>query len=394
MHLVIFTTKFQLVFSEMKQTFLFLTTILLLLSCKNETKKTAATATEVSELTTHFAEGFNIKNYEGYKTITITNPWPGADKKFTYALIEKGTNLENKDEFDAVVETPIQSIVVTSTTHIPSLEALGVAKKLVGFPNLEYISSEKTRKNIDAGKLKELGKNESINTEVLRALSPDAVITFAVEGDNKTVATIQKTGIPVLYNADWTETTPLGKAEWIKFFGVLFNKEKEADSIFNHIKTEYLSAKKIAQKASKTPTVLSGALYKDVWYLPQGDSWAAQFIADANGDYLWKESEGTGSISLNIESVLEKGKEAEFWIGPGQFTSLSQLEEYNKVYAQFDAFQQDRVYSFTNKKGATGGVIYYELAPNRPDLVLKDMIKILHPELLPDYELYFFSKLN
>jgi iron complex transport system substrate-binding protein len=377
---------------KMRQTFLLLTTILLFISCKNETSK--ETTVEASELSTDFAEGFIIKNYEGYKTITITNPWPGADKEFTYALIEKGTNLTNKDEFDAVVETPLNSIVVTSTTHIPSLESLGVLEKLIGFPNLNYISSEATRKNIERGTVKELGKNESINTEVLIELSPDAVITFAVEGDNKTVATIKKTGIPVLYNADWTETTPLGKAEWIKFFGVLFNKEKEADSIFNSIKSEYISAKKIAQQAIETPTVLSGAMYKDVWYLPQGDSWAAQFIADANAHYLWKDSEGTGSISLNIESVLEKGKSANYWIGPGQFTSRSQMEEYNKVYAEFDAFQQNNVFSFTTKKGATGGVIYYELAPNRPDLVLKDMIKILHPELLPSYELYFFSKLD
>ncbi len=367
---------------------------MLIVSCKTETKNDTPTKTEVSELTTEFAEGFIIKNYEGYKTITITNPWPDADKNFTYALVEKGTKLENKAEFDAIIKIPLSTIVVTSTTHIPSLEALGVAEKLVGFPNLDYISSEETRKNIDAGNIKELGKNESINTEVLIDLNPEAVITFAVEGDNKTVATIQKTGIPVLYNADWTETTPLGKAEWIKFFGALFNKDKEADSIFNNIKTAYISAKKEAQQATTTPTVLSGALYKDVWYLPQGGSWAAQFIADANAEYLWKESEGTGSISLNVESVLEKGKTAHYWIGPGQFTSRSQMQEYNKVYAEFDAFKQDKIFSFTTKKGATGGVIYYELAPNRPDLVLKDMIKILHPELLPDHELYFFSKLE
>lgn len=378
----------------MQKTFLFLTGMLLFVSCKTETKKIANTTSEDLELTTDFAEGFVIKNYKGYKTITITNPWPDAEKEFTYALVRKGTKLENKDAYDAVVETPLSAIVVTSTTHIPSLESLGVIEKLVGFPNLTYISSAATRKYIDLGNIKELGKNESINTEVLIDLSPDAVITFAVEGDNKTVATIQKTGIPVLYNADWTETTPLGKAEWIKFFGVLFNKEKEADSIFNTIKAEYTSAKKIAQQATTTPTVLSGAMYKDIWYLPQGDSWAAQLIADANGAYLWKESVGTGSISLNVESVLEKGKSASFWIGPGQFTSLSQMQEYNKVYAEFDAFKQNNIFSFTTKKGATGGVIYYELAPNRPDLVLKDMIKILHPELLPEYELYFFSKLE
>ena len=135
-------------------------------------------------------------------------------------------------------------------------------------------------------------------------------------------------------------------------------------------------------------------MYKDVWYLPQGDSWAAQFIADANGKYLWSDTEGTGSISANLEAVLDKGQDADYWIGPGQFTSLKQLQEAHSVYAQFDAFQQQKVFSFTNKKGPNGGVLYYELAPNRPDIVLKDIIKILHPNLLPDHNLYFFSTLE
>lgn len=381
----------------MQKTVFFLFSFVILLSCaekanKKEFSEVAPKSSSHTQI--EYATGFTVANFDGYKTITLTNPWPGAEENFTYALIEKGTQLKNPKDFDAVVEMPLKSVVVTSTTHIPSLEMLGVIDHLAGFPALDYISSETTRARISEGKIKELGKNESINTEVLIDLNPDAVVTFAVKGDNKTVATIEKTGIPVLYNADWTETTPLGKAEWIKFFGVLFNKEKQADSIFNHIKTEYISAKKVALQATDTPTVLSGAMYKDVWYLPQGDSWAAQFIADANGDYLWKNTEGTGSISLNIESVLEKGQAADFWIGPGQFTSLSQMQEMNSVYTQFDAFTNNTVYSFTTKKGATGGVVYYELAPNRPDLVLKDMIKILHPELLPEYELYFFSKLD
>jgi iron complex transport system substrate-binding protein len=135
-------------------------------------------------------------------------------------------------------------------------------------------------------------------------------------------------------------------------------------------------------------------MYKDIWYLPQGDSWAAQFIADANGNYIWKDTEGTGSLSLNLEAVLEKGKNAEYWIGPGQFTSLHQLKETHSVYPQFEAYKKGNVFSFTNKQGATGGVLYYELAPNRPDLVLKDIIKILHSDLLPDYKPYFFTKLN
>lgn len=385
-----------MLFLRMLKIVLPLLSLLLFVSCtETSNKKNAGTSQDaVTATTITHANGFTIKNYNGYKTITLTNPWPGAETTFTYALVDEDGAVPEGTAYDAVVRVPLQSIVVTSTTHIPSLEMLDVADKLVGFPNLKYISSAYTRDRISDGRVKELGKNESINTEVLIDLEPDAVITFAVQGDNKTVATIQKTGIPVLYNADWTETTPLGKAEWIKFFGALFNKEKEAEALFDQIKRDYETTKKIAETATSSPTVMSGAMYKDVWYLPQGDSWAAQFIADANAHYLWAETEGTGSLSLHIESVLEKGQHASYWIGPGQFTSKQQMQETHPVYSKFDAFKNDKVYSFTTKKGATGGVVYYELAPNRPDLVLADMVKILHPDLLPEHELYFFTPLD
>lgn len=368
-------------------------TLAVFIACKEQPTSEAPSQSS-SNLQLNYAKSFEIQQHETHKTLIIKNPWPGADKTFTYALIPKGSDFNNTANFDAIVEVPIDKIVVTSTTHIPSLEMLDEIETLAGFPNLQYISSEKTRSLIDSGKIKELGKNEDLNTEVLIDLQPEAVITFAVEGGNKTVSTIEKTGIPVLYNADWTETTPLGKAEWIKYFGVLMNKEAKADSIFSEIESNYNEAKKIAAMATQKPTVLSGAMYKDVWYLPQGDSWAAQFIEDANGEYLWAETEGTGSLSLNLESVLDKGKAAQYWIGPGQFTSLAQMKEAHLVYEQFDAFKNESVYSFTTNKGATGGVIYYELAPNRPDIVLKDIIKVLHPALLPDHQPYFFSKIE
>lgn len=282
-------------------------------------------------------------------------------------------------------------MVVTSTTHIPSLEMLGVDHTLTGFPNLDYISSEQTRKRIEAGHIKELGQNESINTEVAIDLNPDAVIGFGVDGQNTSLNSLEKAGIPVLYNGDWVEKNPLGKAEWIKFFGALYGKSKEADSIFKSIETGYLDTKKMAQKVTDRPTVLSGAMYKDVWYLPHGESWPAKLIEDAGGDYLWKDTQGTGSIALNIESVLDKGQNAHYWIAPGQFGSYSKLEEANPAYAQFDAFKNKKAYTFTSKKGATGGLLYYELAPNRPDLVLKDLVYYLHPELMPNYQPYFYT---
>jgi len=378
----------------MQKTLFFLSLILTFLSCE-EIKKTPSEVQNISTSSEiEFAKGFDISYYEGYKVITLKNAWPGAEKEFKYALIENGTVLESPENYDAIVTVPIDEIVVTSTTHIPSLEILEVDKSLIGFPNLDYISSEATRKRIADGQIVELGKNEDINTEVLIEINPDLVVGFAVDGNNKSLNTIKKTGIPIVYNGDWTETTPLGKAEWIKFFAAFYNKEEKATEIFNIIKTEYQKAKKLALQAENSPTVLSGAMYKDVWYLPQGESWAAQFIADANGNYIWKDSKGTGSFSLSLESILDKAERAEIWIGPSYYTNLNQLQEAHAVYKQFDAFKNNQVYSFTNKVGETGGLLYFELAPNRPDIVLKDIIKILHPELLPDYEFYFFDRLE
>ena len=369
--------------------------LFILLGCKNPSANNEVSVPTTEENPIKYAKGFEIQDFEGYSELKITNPWPGSTKTFSYLLKNKDASLSlDETIYDAVIEVPVERIVVTSTTHIPSLELLEEEASLIGFPNLDYISSEKTRERIREGKVKELGKNEDLNTEVLIENNPDVVVTFAVEGQNSAVKNLERAGIPVLYNADWTETHPLGKAEWIKFFGKLFGKEAVAEQRFDLIEKEYLTAKSMASQADERPTVLSGAMYKDIWYLPQGNSWAAQFIEDANGYYLWRDREGTGSLALNLESVLETGQEADYWIGPSQFTHYDQLLEANPVYGEFKAFKEKEIYSFTTKKGETGGVIYYELAPNRPDLVLKDIIKILHPNLLPSYEPYFFTPLE
>ena len=368
--------------------------IFLLISCKNEVKTHSGDFSVGENYAVTYAEGFSVEIFENYKIITLKNPWPGSEKTFRYLLTKDKSKIENKEEYDAVVQIPVKRMVVTSTTHIPSLEMLDEAETLVGFPNLNYISSENTRSLIDQGKILELGKNEDLNTEILIELSPDVVVGFAMDNNNSAFSAIQKAGIPVLFNSDWTEVSPLGKAEWIKFFGLLFDKQEEADSMFAQIEMDYLDAKAIASNATKTPTVISGAMYRDIWYMPQGDSWAAQFIADAKGDFIWKETKGTGSLSLNLESVIDKGKDADIWLGPAQFGSLQEIKESSNAYTQFKAFKTGEVYSYSLKQGATGGSIYFELAPNRPDLVLKDIIKILHPELLVEHDLYFFEKLK
>ncbi|AWA29938.1 ABC transporter substrate-binding protein [Flavobacterium magnum] len=341
-----------------------------------------------------YARGLAIYHYDGFSIVKVSNPWPKATKDYTYVLYKTNTVVPDSLRQFTAVQVPVKSIVVTSTTHIPSLDMLGVENSLAGFPNLDYISSEKIRKRIDQGKIRELGSNQNLNTEVLIGLSPDVIIGYGIDNNNPTLDNLQRAGLKVLLNGDWNEQTPLGKAEWIKFFGVLYGKEAAADRLFETIENDYNCTMALVRKTKNRPSVLAGAVYENHWYLPEGNSWGAQFIGQAGGTYLWAGSKGTGSLSLPFEVVFDKAQHAAFWIGPGQFTSLKEMADANANYKAFDAYKNRNIYSFSSKKGKTGGIVFYELAPNRPDLVLRDMVKILHPELLPEYKLYFFEKLR
>jgi iron complex transport system substrate-binding protein len=367
--------------------------------CKESPKELTETISKGEVLKLKYAQGFSATTYDTHTVLEIKNPWPNANETYKYILgplkMEAPKVLSGQYDFHNIdIETPVQNIVVTSTTHIPALELLGVEETLVGFPGSDYISSESIRERIDKGQVRELGKNEGINTEVLLELQPDLVVGFGVDGTNKTFNTIKKAGIPVIYNGDWVETSVLAKAEWIKFFGILYNKQAEADSIFNRIEADYLEAKTLAKSVTKQPTVLCGAMHKDVWYLPSGTSAEAQFLKDANVNYLWQDTEAKGSLSLSFETVFEKGRHADLWLSPSYYTNLEALENGSHHYTKFDAFQNKTVFSFSNTTGATGGVLYYELGTARPDLVLKDIIKICHPDLLENYQPYFFKALE
>jgi iron complex transport system substrate-binding protein len=374
---------------KLKITVLFLF-LIISFSCKKEVENDAE-KTQI-ESSIKYAKGFDIVNDNGIKKLIIIAAYQNSDKVFEYIIKSKKDQKENTKN---TIFTPIQKIVVTSTTHIPMVELLNEETTIIGFPYSKYVSSEKTRLLIDADKIAEIGKEGALNTEILLNLQPELIVGYSVSTADKSLTTLEKAGINVIYNGDWLEETPLGRAEWIKFFGVLFDKEKQADSIFKAIEMNYLEAKNIALEATKKPTILSGAIMsKDIWNLPAGESFVAQFLKDANLRYLWQESEGKGSLSLSFESVFDKGRNADFWIAPGYFSSKEQLLKSNKIYTEFNAFKNDNIYTPTTKKGKTGGVIYYELAPTRPDLVLKDMIKITNPNLLPNYELTFFERMK
>lgn len=365
--------------------------ILFLFSCKNESKP-ETTISSKNEV--RYAKGFSIENYVGYSVVTVKNPWPKATKTYTYILKEKNGIVPDSLKQNLIIPVPIKTIVVTSTTHIPSLEMLDEVNTLVGFPHCDYISSEKVRARIDSGNIKELGNNHDLNTEVLLDLQPNVIIGYGIDNNNPSLNNLQKSGLKVMLNGDWNEETALGKAEWIKFFGVLYGKQKLANEIFTKIEKDFLKTLAIAKHAKSTPTILAGDMFEDRWYLPKGTSWGSLLLKQANGNYLWQETSGTGSLSLPFETVFEKAKNADIWITSGQFSSLNEMKNSNPHYAEFEAFKNKNVYSFSGKKGKTGGILYYELAPNRPDIVLKDIVKILHPELLVGYKPFFFEKLK
>ena len=384
--------RYEKLYRELVYITLFTFLLLISFSCKKVTIN--VDEKNQTKSTIKYAKGFDIVDENGTKKLIVKSAYQNSDDVFEYIIKKKkiDTIIDYKYK---VLEVPIQKIVVTSTTHIPMVELLNAENTIIGFPYSKYVSSAKTRALIDAGKIQEIGKESSLNTEILLDLQPELVVGYSVSSVDKSLTTIEKAGINVIYNGDWLEETPLGRAEWIKFFGVLFDKEKQADSIFKVIETNYLEAKKIALKSTKKPTILSGSIMsKDIWNLPAGESFVAQFLKDANLNYLWKNTEGKGSLSLSFESVFDKAQNADYWITPGYFSSKEQLLKSNEIYKEFKAFQKDNIYTPILKKGKTGGAIYYELAGTRPDLVLKDIIKITNPEILPIYEFTFFEKMK
>ncbi|MGG5505301.1 MULTISPECIES: ABC transporter substrate-binding protein [unclassified Myroides] len=366
--------------------------LLLFSSCKDKTTAVTEQVTQQSLIT--YAKGFTLVAQEDFYVVQITQPWVGAQEQFTYVLRKAQAQVPDSLLDYTQIPIPIQTIACTSTTHIPALEVLDEIPSLLGFAGLDYVSTTSARHRIEQGYVHELGQNDALNVETLIDVQPDVLMTFAMDHSNKALQTIEQAGIPVLYNGDWTEQNPLGKAEWIKLFGVLFAKEKEANRFFDQLVKDYTSTLQVVEKVVNQPTVLSGVMYGDVWYLPEGNSWAGIYFQDARASYLWKETQGTGSLSLSFEQVLEQAQQAEYWINPGHYESLADLAAANPHYKEFEAFKNKRVYSFAPTKGATGGALFYELGALRPDLVLKDLIHILHPTVLPTYQPYFYRQLK
>lgn len=339
-----------------------------------------------------YATGFTIDKTKDFYLIKILTPYKGADKSLTYVFYDR---LQDKPKIDAdaYIPIPVKTIVCTSTTHIPLLDYLNETNSLTGFPTLDYISSAAMRRRIKAGDVEELGIDEALNIENLISIGPEVVMGYSLSGDFGQFNLIEEAGIPVVLNAEYLEQHPLGRAEWIKLAGVLFNKQEMADSVFNFIEAQYLEAHNLVASSSTKPTVMSGIVYGDSWFVPGGKNYASKILQDAGFTYLWEQDTSNAFLPLSFETVFDKANKADFWIGVGSFKSLNELIITDSRYEAFAPFQNRNIYSYDKRIGAKGGSEFLELGYLRPDLILRDLVRIGHPNLLPEHELFFHFQL-
>ena len=218
-------------------------------------------------------------------------------------------------------------------------------------------------------------------------------MTTAYNADDANSLRMKQTGLNIIYNIEWQEPSILGRAEWIKFISIFFNKLDVADSIFNDVKQQYLEAKELAMQAKYKPTIFSGQDYRGTWSMAGGKSYTAQLFRDANALYYYENDSTTTSIPSTIEQALLNFSDKDIWIGT-QASTLNELTEQNSKYSLFKAYKNGEVYNINKRMNENGGNDYWESAIIRPDLLLKDMIKVCHPELLNDYELTYIDKLK
>ncbi len=363
---------------------------LIFFSCMSNTRKGTMTV-QGEPVKLEYAQGFTINKTPEYTTVTVLNPWKKGMIYDRYYLVKDAN--EDVPEDGKKVLVPVGSIVANSTTQLEFLQLLNVIDKVGGVCNAQYVYNPSVLEGVRKGKIKDLGDAFNLDIESLLLLRPQAVMTSAYNAEDENSKRMQQTGLTIIYNIEWQEKTLLGRAEWIKFIGAFFGKETEADSIFTVISQNYNQLKAKVKETSSMPTVMSGQDFRGTWSMPAGQSFNAQLFRDAGTNYFYSNDSTSGSIASNIENALINFRDADIWVGT-QAHTLEELGRTDEKYKLFKAYKEGNVYNYNKRMNATGGNDYWESAVARPDLLLSDMIKIFHPELLPEYELFYVQKLK
>ena len=385
----------------MKTNLIGITLLILLVACQqtqNQSAKSEASglvkaATSFTPEIT-YAKHFTIAVHENFKSVIVKNPWVEDDTLVSYVLYSKERAAPfSVDWADFVIPVPIDEVVTTASPHIGLIGLLDELDKITGVSNDRYVYNSHIYKKISEGRILQVGSLKDSNLEILLDLSPDLVMKTGVDNVRNEDERLIEAGVPISYNIEWMEKNMLARAEWIKFVGAFFNKDEKADSIFRSIEKEYLKAREITADIDFRPTIMTGNNFKGTWYMPGSDSYLTKLIQDAGGDYYYKNEKSTGSLPLSFEVVLDNLIESDFWIGP-RVESLKELEMMDERYTLFKAFRDGNVYTFNKRMSENGGNDYWESGMTRPDLILKDVIKIFHPKLIPNHQLYYYKKLQ
>jgi iron complex transport system substrate-binding protein len=352
-----------------------------------------APATGRGRTTVNFANGFTISYVPGGKVITILSPFEQKTTATRYLLVPRGAARPAGYADAIVVETPIRTLVGLSSMHVALVDFLGADDVLVGLGNLKYASAPRVRQRIAAGKILEAGQGKELHNEQLIAQHPDLVMATGWPGEGLTrYQTLQAAGVPVMINSEWVESTPLGRAEWVKVVAALLNQEDLVNQKFGQVVRDYQRLATLGHRAAKKPSVIVGLPFKDVWHVPDTDSYMAQFLRDAGTTYQWDKTKSPqGSLALSFEAVAPVALAADYWLQTGTATTRAEIVAQDARYAAFAPFKAGRLYNNNRRTNAQGSNDYWESGAVRPDLVLSDLIRILHPELLPTWQLYYYQ---
>lgn len=342
------------------------------------------------------ADGLTIDYFNHYKVVTVLNPYRDASEIFQYVLVQCGTPTPTGYDDAQVITVPVHRFISLSTTILPGLDQLGLLDRLVGVEEFDYVNTPPVRQRIDAGALVEVGSGGTLNVELILDQDPDLIMTFAYGSPDADVhPKLLEGGLRTAITAGYMETSPLGRAEWVKFTALFFNQEAEAETIFAQIATRYNTAAQLVSTLAERPTVLTGIHRSDAWRVSAGQSYFARFLRDAGADYLWADDESTGSIPLDFEAVYERAADADFWFpNTGQWRTLDDVAAADARYAEFAAFQKGTIFNNNARLNEFGGNDYFEKGVANPDLILLDLIAVFHPDLLPDHELEFFVRIH
>lgn len=373
-----------------KYFFHWLLAVLLFSACGRGSKTASFLGEGGDTLDLKYAENLKIVSYDDYRVATLRNPWDTLEILHTYVLVGRDEPLPDSLPQGTVVRVPLQKAVIYSSVHCGLMEELGALAAVGGVCDLRYIDLPYIKEGCRTGCIADLGSGMNPDIEKLMALHPDAVMLSPFENSGG-YGRLDKLDIPIIECADYMETSSLGRAEWIRFYGLLFGKAAEADSLFARVEADYLQwAGRVADIEDK-PTVFADLKSGATWYVPGGRSTVGRTFADAGADYVFSDLKNSGSSPLSFETVYEKAKDADIWLikyNMPEDKTYRDLKNDYVPYAGFRAFRERRVYGCN-----TGRVPYYEETPFHPEWLLEDLIKIFHPDVAKTEGGRYFRKL-